>query len=178
MPGRDEHYITRFHRREQGAYLGAEHEPGAGLDQIKRLDAQRIPSRQERTRRYVNRDESVHPVQALEGAGAPQTQGRSQNLRVGFGAEIDPLAFHFNAQGTVIVDLTVQSDGDSAVKRPQWLHGVGRIDDRETPGSDRKVGRWIEYRVTDLAAMQKPRDQTLDHVLRIVAIYGRCDAAH
>ncbi len=124
-----------------GAHLRAEQEAGGRLDDIKRLDAERIARGEEFAGRDVDRDEGIHADHALQRAVAPDLQRVGQHLGVGFGLELDAEVGKIAPQFDVIVDLAVEGNRQPAVERDLRLDGVGGVDDAQTARAHGVFGR-------------------------------------
>ena len=82
------------------------------------------------------------------------------------------------AQLDVIVDFAVEGDEEAVVEGRFRLRAVLRIDDAQAARAHRGVGADGDQRIGDVAAMQQPRDQTLDRRFSAIPIDGHRNAAH
>ncbi len=175
---RQQHDRRRLDRVEQRPHLRAEQKAALGLDDVKRLDAERVARGEEFPARHIDRHKGIHADEALERAIAPGLQRIGQHFGVGFGVEFDAEIGQFPAQFEVVVDLAVEGNRQPAIERDLRLHGVLGVDDSQPPGGERAVLARRDDRVGHVAAVQNARNQQPDGEFRVRPIDRDRNSAH
>ena len=158
ITGRQQQHVARRHGLEQRPHLRAEQKSLAGLNDVKRLDAEWIAGGEKFTIRQVERDKRIHANEALECAVTPYLQRIRQNLGIGFCFELDAESGKFLAQFAVVVDLAIEGNRETSVERNLRLDGVLGVDNAQPPRRHRGIFPGGYDGVGHIAAMQNALD--------------------
>ncbi len=123
--------------RVQGLALAGQPQPVRRLQQVERLDPERVPGRVHGAGAVVVGDEREHAAQPGQRRLAPVVERRRQHLGVTLGRERGVvLADQLGAQLAIVVDLAVEHHRP-AVGVVQRLRRVVPVDDREPVEAER-----------------------------------------
>ena len=126
----------------------------------------------------VQRLLDINPVREQGWRSARGLQRVGENFRVGFCFEFDPEVFELPPQLGVVIDLTVERDGETSVEGDLRLNRMLGVDDAQSSRTHRCVRPRREQRVGYVAAMQDALDQPLDGDFRVRPVDRNSKAAH
>ncbi len=143
-PEEEAREARRIHLARHGAaclqrlHLGGEAQASRLCREVERLDPQRIAGQQEAFVAVVPDGQAVHPPQAAEHGRALTGIEGEDDLGVAVRAEAHAFAFQLPAQIGEVVDLAVEDDMESPVRR---RHGLGaclrEVEDGEAAAGER-----------------------------------------
>src|SRR5450756_2267011 len=109
--------------QEQLIELGSKGDASSGGrdEVIERLDSRVVPGKEQPPRPPVPPRERKHSIQARQHIGPPQGQGFEKNFRIAMRPKTNALDLQLTAKVGEVVDLPVQDDDGSRIRRDHGL---------------------------------------------------------
>jgi hypothetical protein len=134
--------------RDQRLELRSEDDAPARLTHEERFDAHAVANQRERPRRGVPHGNGEHPDEPRHGVGNPPSLERGEDhLGVAVSSKAPAIAQELGAQRTVIEDLAVENQGETAGGRAHRLMALLRqVDDGEAAEAEGDAGVRVDHR--------------------------------
>ena len=167
-------------RQRERFELGGEREPAVPARDEQRLDAERVPAKDQPAGPLVQQREGEHAAQPVEAGRAPPAPGLEQDLGVGGGPEPDPGGRQLSPQRLIVVDLAIVADDQPVLL--ERLVGRGRqVDDRQPAMAETDLGAVVLPLEDALGIRPAVRDRAQharQHVIRGREVEQADYAAH
>ena len=148
---------------------------------VQRMDAEPVAHEREPARLGLPPGERELAVQPVERGEAVALQQPQDDLGVGRGLQVDPVARELGPQLVVIEDLAVVDDERPAVRRLHRLPAVGDVEDGQAGGREPRALPEREPEPVGSAVADRPRHPAqgdLLHRPRAIRAHDAGDAAH
>ncbi len=166
-------------RRHNGFHLGREDDTVLAPQIEQRLDPQLVAGQEHRSGRGVEQGEGEHAPEPGKALRAPRPPRLEDDLGVRRCFEADPCGSQLRSDITVVVELSVVTEGESRFR--QWLMASGEVDDRESSVGQMHVHAVVRER-EEAAVVRTTVGDRLAHrfhgAMAIHLLVGAGNAAH